>query len=232
MGLLLTLSKMADAGRANVARLLEGIDRYNPENLTTLERYVSLQAEENVYDLEANLAVLKLYQFNPMYFQATVVAQILLKALTNLPHNDFTLCKCLIDTKKLEEEIIASICELADLLELCRFTEFWDIIQRFPEVTMNVQEFEDSIRKFICHVVSITYQTIHKTELQELLGGIPELHAREWAARYGWKEQPNGELFVANQEDNIKTKNITEKITFDSVAVIMANVASASETKR
>ena len=37
------------------------------------------------------------YQFNPMFFQTSVTAQILLKALTNLPHTDFTLCKCLID---------------------------------------------------------------------------------------------------------------------------------------
>jgi len=29
-----------------------------------------------------------------------VVVQILLKALTNLPHTDFTLCKCLIDAAK------------------------------------------------------------------------------------------------------------------------------------
>lgn len=34
--------------------------RYNPENLATLERYVETQAKENAYDLEANLAVLKL----------------------------------------------------------------------------------------------------------------------------------------------------------------------------
>jgi len=222
---------MADAMRANVARLLEGIDRYNPENLTTLERYVQMQGMENVYDLEANLAVLKLYQFNPTYFQATVVAQILLKALTNLPHNDFTLCKCLIDANKLDEDLITRICELADLLELCQFTEFWAIINRAPEVTMNVAEFEDSIRKFICHVVGITYQTIHKTTLQELLGVDSELHAREWAARYGWKEQANGELFIANQDDQIKTKNITEKITFDSVAVIMANAPAATSRK-
>ena len=38
------------------------------------------------------------YQFNPGYNQTNVTAQILLKALTNLPHTDFTLCKCLIDT--------------------------------------------------------------------------------------------------------------------------------------
>lgn len=34
--------------------------RYNPENLSTLERYVEMEAQENTYDLEANLAILKL----------------------------------------------------------------------------------------------------------------------------------------------------------------------------
>ena len=34
--------------------------RYNPENLETLESYVGVQASQNTYDLEANLAVLKL----------------------------------------------------------------------------------------------------------------------------------------------------------------------------
>ena len=29
-------------------------------------------------------------------------------------------------------------------------------------------------------------------------------------------------IFISNQEESIKTKNITEKITFDSVAAIMA----------
>lgn len=35
-----------------------------------------------------------------MYYQTTVAGQVLLKALTNLPHTDFTLCKCLIDLNK------------------------------------------------------------------------------------------------------------------------------------
>jgi translation initiation factor 3 subunit K len=43
--------------------------RYNPENIKTLEHYVELQAREKGYDLEANLALLKLYQFNPPYYR-------------------------------------------------------------------------------------------------------------------------------------------------------------------
>ena len=38
------------------------------------------------------------YQFNPVHFQLPVVSVILLKALTNLPHSDYTMCKCLIDS--------------------------------------------------------------------------------------------------------------------------------------
>lgn len=34
--------------------------RYNPEHLKVIEAYVEDQAKDNQYDLEANLAVLKL----------------------------------------------------------------------------------------------------------------------------------------------------------------------------
>lgn len=37
------------------------------------------------------------YQFNPGYYNAAVTIQILLKALTNLPHSDFNLCKSLLE---------------------------------------------------------------------------------------------------------------------------------------
>ena len=34
--------------------------------------------------------------------------------------------------------------------------------------------------------------------------------------RYGWKRFAGGEIFIANQEENVKTKNIKENINFDS----------------
>ena len=71
--------------------------RYNPNNLPQLEDYVNAQIKENFYDLEANLAVLKLYQFNPGVFKTHVCVNILIKALANMPNTDFVLAKCLID---------------------------------------------------------------------------------------------------------------------------------------
>jgi translation initiation factor 3 subunit K len=221
-----------DVMKANVADLLKGIDRYNPENLQTLEHYVEMQARENVYDPEANLAVLKLYQFNPTYFQTTVVAQILLKALTNLPYTDFTLCKRLIDVLKLEDEPLSRIIELGELLETCQFKQFWGMIRNYPDIIVGIVGFEDNIRKFICHVVSITYQTIQKDVLTELLGGIQGSQVNQWIGKYGWRDEGNGEVFVGNQEDLVKTKNITEKISFENVAAIMASTASVARGTR
>jgi translation initiation factor 3 subunit K len=39
---------------------LQGIDRYNPDNIPLLEEYVQYQIEEKKYNLDANLALLKL----------------------------------------------------------------------------------------------------------------------------------------------------------------------------
>ena len=83
------------------------ISRYNPDNLQKLERHVELQAQENMYDLEANLSVLRLYQFGPNFYRSNIVNLILLKAMTNLPHTDFLLCKCLLTQDRVFNVIIS-----------------------------------------------------------------------------------------------------------------------------
>jgi len=48
-----------------------------------------------------------------------------------------------------------------------------------------------------------------------------EVETNKWMSQYGWKDETDGYVCVANQEDNIKTKNITEKITFDGQSVYL-----------
>ncbi|RXG68450.1 Eukaryotic translation initiation factor 3 subunit K [Armadillidium vulgare] len=193
---------MAEAMRSSVGSMLRGIERYNPENISTLERYVELQARENTYDLEANLALLKLYQFNPTSYKNPVTCIILLKALTNLPHTDFVLCKCLIGQEQMEEKDIKRIMYLHDLLEMCHFNIFWAEIDDYKDLVAGIKDFNDSIRKYICHVINSVLNS--------------------WMAKYNWKEEEEGYIMIGNQEETVKTKNITEKIDFESVAGIMA----------
>lgn len=65
-------------------------NRYNIEILPTLEEWTQHQIKTNTYHLEANLTVLKFYQFYPDRTQKSIVAWILAKALMNLPATDFT----------------------------------------------------------------------------------------------------------------------------------------------
>jgi len=209
--------------KGQIKDMLQGIERYNPENIKTLEHYVDLQARELGYDLEANLALLKLYQFNPTYYRLEVVVQILLKSLMNLPHTDIVLCKCMLTQEILEDPSVKTILYLADLLEMCQFKTFWKDINKEAELIKSVSGFEDSIRKFVCHVISITYQTIKETVLQELLGLVDENAIKVWTDKYGWKVEADGLVSLTSQEEIIKTRNIIEKIDLDSVASIMAS---------
>ncbi|XP_001606859.1 eukaryotic translation initiation factor 3 subunit K [Nasonia vitripennis] len=216
---------MAEAMKQKLVDMLKGIERYNPDNLKTLEKYVDIQVTENAYDLDANLAVLKLYQLNPYHYEQEVTCLILLKALTNLPHTDFVLCKCLLNGSIMEDPDIQNILDLANLLEECQFQMAWTQIRNMHDLCSRIVGFNDSIRKFVCHVVGITFQTIDKSLLVELLGGRPQVNEevlRSWVKKYGWKEESDNIIFIANQDENIKTKNITEKIDFENVAGLMA----------
>jgi hypothetical protein len=51
-----------DGMKAALAATLQGIERYNPDNIPKLERYIDEQVSENGYDLEANLVSLRLNQ--------------------------------------------------------------------------------------------------------------------------------------------------------------------------
>jgi translation initiation factor 3 subunit K len=196
--------------------------RYNPEHLKVIEEYVEEQARDNQYDLEANLACLKLYQFNTHLMNLNVTYTILLKALTNLPHTDFVLCKCLLLPAQMNDDTVKEIIYLADILEQCDFALFWERVGKHPMIFKKINGFFDSIRKFVCHVVGITFQTIEKRYLVRLLGDIDDNSLRAWVKKYGWKEEGQN-IFIGTQEDNIKTKHITERIEFENLAPLMAN---------
>lgn len=146
--------------------------RYNPEHLKVIEAYVEDQAKDNKYDLEANLACLKLYQFNPQMMNLDVTYTILLKSLTNFPHTDFVLCKCLLLPAQMNDDSVKEIVYLADILEKCDFTLFWSRVQKNPQFFKKITGFSESIRKFVCHVVGITFQSIEKQYLVRLLGDV------------------------------------------------------------
>jgi len=206
----------------SVQEMLKGIDRYNPENLRVLEPYVMQQVAQNTHDISANLAVLKLYQFNPALVKIDVICQILLKALTSLPGPSFSLCECLIDQHLHEDPQIGRLIFLHHLLETCNFQLFWQEINATPELIEGVTGFEDAIRQFICSIVSITYQRVRTDLLLSFLGDVDEYELDHWISTNKWEKLEDGHmLFINNQEEIVKTRNIVEKVGFEKVRNVM-----------
>jgi len=214
--------KMENGQSQTIQEMLRCIERYNPDHLKTVEAYVEDQARTNKYDLEANLAVLKLYQFNPHMLNMEITYTILLKCLTNLPHTDFVMAKCLLLPQQMKDETVQTIIELANVLERCDFTLFWQRAEVNNKLFRHINGFHDSIRKFVCHVVDTTFQTISKALLKELLGGVEDSTLEQWMKKYGWKTQAPDLILIALQDEKIKTKNITEKIEFENLGGVMA----------
>uniref|UniRef100_A0A914XMZ4 Eukaryotic translation initiation factor 3 subunit K n=1 Tax=Plectus sambesii TaxID=2011161 RepID=A0A914XMZ4_9BILA len=123
--------------KADLESSLEGVNRYNPQNLVALEEYVKVMIDENQYDQEAVLTALKLYQLNPDKYNEQTVRRILLKTLMALPRSDFMLAKCLLDSNRVDPQKAASTCTpemtqvlyIGAVLEACDFASFWKIMR-------------------------------------------------------------------------------------------------------
>eukprot|EP00052_Salpingoeca_macrocollata_P006860 m.56323 g.56323 ORF g.56323 m.56323 type:complete len:234 (-) comp15700_c0_seq1:27-728(-) len=227
------------ATREDVHELLRSMERYNPKNLDLLVTYAKDTVEQGGYDIEAYLAILKLFQFNPSKYDEDTTRTILLKALAAMPDNDFTLCLYLLTDAQQESIPIAQLVYLHKLLETCMFSEFWTFLNEHASlldctvhvesedsdelvaVPLSLRSFPDAIRNYIAHVVTITYQELS----QDLLASMLHLNVSEvpaFAEARSWKVQDSGVVFVANQEDHVKSKNIVENIQLKSLTRMMA----------
>merc|ERR1711974_106551 len=132
--------------------------------------------------------------------------------------------KSLLSQEILEDPMVKTIQLMANLLEECDFKTFWEKSRtEFAKLTRAIAGFEDNMRKYVCHVISTTYQRITEERLCELLGLQDENMMNQWIAKNGWSTNEANYVTISNQDESIKTKKITEKIDLESVAGIMAS---------
>merc|ERR1711865_44886 len=151
-----------------IETLMAGGGRYDVEVLPHLEEHLEEQLEKATYNLEANLAILKLYLLNPNEAKVKVYEGILVKALMAFPATDFALCMYQIPEKhhaQLKDPIA-----LSRHLEMAKFKAFWktadEQIAAAKEAGGGAQgisrakAWQEAIRQFVCGVVSSTYRSI------------------------------------------------------------------------
>jgi len=128
---------------------LEGVNRYNPGNVPALETSVNEQCTNDTYNLNANLALLKFYQFNPDACKVNVICKILLKAITRFPDSDLTLCVALLNEQIMDDENVKIIMALSDALETASILRVWPSLEACASLTADIKGFTDAIRRCI-----------------------------------------------------------------------------------
>eukprot|EP00127_Corallochytrium_limacisporum_P006122 Clim_evm71s218 gene=Clim_evmTU71s218 len=200
------------------------IDRYNPENIDLLEEHVNTLAESQSFDIEACMAVLKLYQFNVDRFNVKVVVKILLMAIMQLPDPAFMLCLYLLPEDQLANEHIGKAIYLQQLLETCNFDQFWEEVKSCEnELLDGVKGFDDHVRIFIEGVVTRSHQSIEATNLRTYLH-MEEAHFQGYVKDHPEWIMKDGVLhFGKDMEAEVKPKNIVERIDFNDLTNMMAS---------
>ncbi|KAK3150671.1 hypothetical protein QOZ80_3AG0236170 [Eleusine coracana subsp. coracana] len=168
---------------------LVALNPYNPDILNDLEKFVNEQVSSQTYNLDANLSLLRLYQFEPERMSEQIVARILIKALMAMPGPDFSLCLFLIPEHVQMKEQFKTLIVLSHYLETARFRQFWDEAAKNRNILEVVPGFEQAIQAYAVHVLSLTYQKVPRPILAEAINieGLSLDKFLEYhAANSGW----------------------------------------------
>ncbi|KAK7816204.1 eukaryotic translation initiation factor 3 subunit K [Quercus suber] len=208
---------------------LVAVNPYNPDILPDLENYVNEQVSSQTYSLDANLCLLRLYQFEPERMSTQIVARILVKALMAMPAPDFSLCLFLIPERVQMEEQFKTLIVLSHYLETGRFRQFWDEAAKSRHIVEAVPGFEQAIQAYAIHVLSLTYQKVPRPVLAEAInieGLSLDKFLEHQVANCGWileKGHGRGQLIVLPRSEfnhpELK-KNNADGIPFDHIARI------------
>ena len=127
------------------------------------------------------------------------------------------------------DNAIVTLIEMCNSLESCLFEDVWEFLSQNPTILEGVVKqgegeyekveivgFENRVREFISHVINCTYQVVDSTVISKMLGGLAGADLNKFCESKGWKVAEGGKVFVAPQEEVVKSKNIVESIRFDS----------------
>ncbi|EIM83312.1 ARM repeat-containing protein [Stereum hirsutum FP-91666 SS1] len=226
-----------------IENLVSGVDRYNPSNVGILEDYLYHQIRSQEYDCLANLAILKLYQFNQDLYNPDVIINILVKALTSVPFPDFNLSIALLDDRapptNLDEPdplpaLLPHLVSLHSLLQQCRFPAFW-ALYRSDELeslrdnyTVEVVGFEDSIREVVVRSVKAAFQRIGKQRLGTYLS-LSDSGLDEYISKLGWTQDATGVVEIPPNPDNkIVSTVVQENINLPQLSKVISHVIQAA----
>ncbi|KAJ1734906.1 hypothetical protein LPJ61_000837 [Coemansia biformis] len=210
--------------------LLTGVERYNPQKIGLLEAYLAHQCANpdpaTNHDLMANLALLKMYQFNPAMLDLDVVRRVLVKALISSSQGDFNLCLYLLSDDICKDASVAKLLVLRDYLEKAEFDKFWSEMYGDDDdeesVVDGIAGFDSGLRRLILAEVTSTYQTI-QAKLVGTMVNLDEEAVLRLAKEHGWSVDAAGVISLPLRAENeAKATVISESVKFEHLTKLLS----------
>ncbi|KAJ9100523.1 hypothetical protein QFC21_003566 [Naganishia friedmannii] len=235
--------------------LILGVDRYNPSNVGFLEEYLQTQIENGQHDLFANLAILKLHQFNLNMTNQHVVIDILLLALTSAPtidSQDFNLALALAldrppasiiqanrdDDDDEEDEVALVVPYLKkcwSLLRECRFRDLWQCWKQEEGEGADLirshylpshRHATSNLRLLIASTIASSFSSISIARLQRWLDFASAEEAKAFVEGInGWQVSGENVAIEGNGDNDVKSSVIKEHVELKQLSKIIGAAA-------
>lgn len=228
-----TLSKKPGQRPQEITQILESLDRYNPEKISILQEYANQQCADQHSDIGANLALLKLLQFQqqPSPNKEEIICNILSMALANFLTSDFTTALHVLPSYVLDEpaadtlaESVQKLFNLYNLLDGCKFLEFWSTYERddaHADITADVQDFENLVRMTISRAVEISSQAIQVDVFRSWLNLSDNKFSDYVTDTLKWKVEGTTVIVPLNKENEAKPATTTESIRMEQISRLL-----------
>ncbi|KAK4685387.1 translation initiation factor 3 subunit K, partial [Tremellales sp. Uapishka_1] len=219
------------------------VDRYNPTNLSFMEEYLYSQVKNGEYDILANLAILKLYQFNPTLSNPDVIVHILIKSLISTVHGpDFNLCKSLLREpaailQDIESEddtltlVMPLLSQLHDHVRACQFTAFWTEFNSQSEAVSALHPFFSehtdlltTLRHLFSTSIASTFSSITLARLSRWLN-LSSSEVGEWCKSIGWSVEGDLAQIPKNGDNDVKAGVVKENVELSQLTKLVAAAA-------
>ncbi|KAH0529740.1 hypothetical protein TsFJ059_004448 [Trichoderma semiorbis] len=212
-----------------ITTVINGLERYNPEAVGTLESYLQEQCDQKFADCNANRTLLKLYQLNPDRMKDEVVTNILVKAMTQFPSSQFTLALHLINPSAAStgelHEAITKLRSLNSQLQGAQYADFWadlDGDDLCADLIADISGFEDLVRERIATLVSHAFREIKLSHMVSWLGFNEDKTRKFLTEVAGWTIDDDDNVKIPSNPDNeAKKSEIREDVNVDQFARVI-----------
>uniref|UniRef100_A0AAV1UIQ6 Eukaryotic translation initiation factor 3 subunit K n=1 Tax=Peronospora matthiolae TaxID=2874970 RepID=A0AAV1UIQ6_9STRA len=178
-----------------------------------LESYLAEQVQHTTVDVDANLALLKLYQLYPSTLKAATVATVLIKGMMALPSTFFTGASTMVPESIREDAHVSAVLRTGFMLQSCLFEDFWKTDVAFAD---QVPGFLESVRAYILVAICRSHSVI-STDVFKAKLNVSDQQVADIVAAEQWTVAGNLIQIKPNELNQMQAKKVQENIQYEDV---------------